>query len=183
MTSDGAELLKKIGQGDEAALADFYRLYEHRLYRFIKSKLNDSFEAADILNETFLEVWRKADTFEGRSKVSTWLFGIAYFKTVDRLRKKKPMLIDEDNFPEIVDESPDAMACLLSDERGAHVKHCLETLKAPHRAVMELSFFEDLPYHEIANIVDCPENTVKTRMFHAKQAMKHCLQGRMEEQS
>lgn len=181
MSQDGAELLKQIGEGDETAFADFYRLYENRLYRFILSKLNDSFEASDILNETFLEVWRKANTFEGRSKVSTWLFGIAYYKTMDRLRKKKPMLIDEDNFPEIVDESPDAMACLLSSEKGEHVRHCLETLKAPHRAVMELAFFEDLPYGEIAKIVDCPENTVKTRMFHAKQAMKHCLQGRMGE--
>ena len=180
MSQEGIDLLKKIGDGNEKAMADFYRLYENRLYKFILSKLNDSFEASDILNETFLEVWRKADSFEGRSKVSTWLFGIAYYKTMDRHRKKKPMLIDEDNFPEIVDESPDAMACLLSDERGGHVKFCLETLKEAHRAVMQLSFFEDMTYGEIAKIVDCPEGTVKTRMFHAKEAMKHCLQGRME---
>ena len=183
MSEDGAHLLQKIGQGDERAMADFYRLYEARLYKFILSKLNDSFEASDILNETFLEVWRKAGTFEGRSKVSTWLFGIAYYKTMDRLRKKKPMLIDEDNFPEIADEAPDAMACLLSDERGAHVKHCLETLKDAHRTVMQLAFFEDMAYGEIAKIVDCPEGTVKTRMFHAKQAMKLCLEGRMGEVS
>lgn len=179
--TEGKELLLKISQGNERAMADFYRLYENRLYKFIKVKLNDSFEASDILNETFLEVWRKAGTFEGRSKVSTWLFGIAYYKTMDRLRKKKPILIDEENFPEIVDESADAMACMLSDERGSHVKHCLETLSESHRAVMQLAFFEDMAYGEIAAIVDCPENTVKTRMFHAKQAMKHCLQGRMGE--
>lgn len=178
--NDSAELLKKIGAGSDQAMADFYRLYENRLYKFILSKLNDSFEAADILNETFLEVWRKAGTFEGRSKVATWVFGIAYYKTMDRHRKKKPVLIDEDNFPEIVDESADAMACLLSDERGGHVKHCLAALKKPHRMVMQLSFFEDMTYSEIAKIVDCPEGTVKTRMFHAKEAMKHCLQGRMQ---
>ena len=178
---DGAQYLKKIGDGDEKAMADFYRLYENRLYKFILSKLNDSFEASDILNETFLEVWRKANTFEGRSKVTTWLFGIAYYKTMDRLRKKKPMLIDEDNFPEIVDETPDAMSCLLESESGAHVKHCLETLKDAHRTVMQLSFYDDMTYGEIAKIVDCPEGTVKTRMFHAKEAMKHCLQERMGE--
>ena len=179
MTDQGIEFLKQIGQGNEAAMAYFYRLYENRLYKFIKTKLNDSFEATDILNETFMEVWRKADTFEGRSKVSTWLFGIAYYKTMDRHRKKKIHLIDEDNFPEIVDETPDALVCLLSEERGRHVKHCLETLKDAHRAVMQLSFYEDMTYGEIAKIVDCPEGTVKTRMFHAKEAMKHCLQGRM----
>ena len=176
---DGLKLIERIGQGDENAMADFYRLYENRLYRFIKTKLNDSFEASDILNETFLEVWRKAVTFEGRSKVSTWLFGIAYYKTMDRLRKEKHILIDEEKFPEIADETPDAVACLLSEERGKHVQHCLKQLKAPHRAVMELAFFEDLAYGEIAKIVKCPENTVKTRIFHAKQAMKHCLQGRI----
>jgi RNA polymerase sigma-70 factor (ECF subfamily) len=168
-----------ISEGNETAFADFYRLFESRLYRFIKSKLNDSFEAADILNETFLEVWRKADTFEGRSKVSTWLFGIAYFKTVDKMRKQKFVLVDNDEFLDIVDESDDAMACLLTKERGAHVRHCLETLKLPQRSVMELAFFEDMSYGEIAKVVDCPENTVKTRVFHAKQAMKNCLSNRL----
>ncbi len=176
---DGAQLLKMIGDGNERAMADFYRLYEKRLHRFIFIKLNDFHEASDILNETFLEVWRSAKKFEGRSKVSTWLFGIAYYKTMDRLRKNKPVLIDEDNFPEIVDETPNAMACMLNDEQGHQVKHCLETLKDAHRSVMELAFFEDMAYSDIAKIVDCPENTVKTRMFHAKQAMKHCLQGLM----
>lgn len=179
MNEEALQLLKRIGEGNETAFADFYRLFENRLYRFIKSKLNDSFEAADILNETFLEVWRKADTFEGRSKVSTWLFGIAYFKTVDRMRKQKLVLVDNDEFLEIVDESDDAMACLLTKERGAHVRHCLDKLKLAQRSVMELAFFEDMSYGDIATAVDCPENTVKTRMFHAKQAMKNCLSRRL----
>lgn len=180
MTSDeGQQLLQKIAAGDEAAFSGFYRLYEARLYRFIKSKLNDSFEAADILNETFLEVWRKAASFEGRSKVTTWLFGIAYYKTMDRLRKKKPFLTDEDNAPEIADESPDAMACLLGAEDADHIRYCLGRLKQAHRTVLELAFFEDMAYGEIAQVAGCPENTVKTRIFHAKQLMKHCLQGRM----
>ncbi len=176
---DAASCLKKIANGDEAALAAFYRAYEGRVYRFIKTKLNDSFEASDILNEVFLDVWRKAGTFEGRSKVSTWLFGIAYYKTMDRLRKKKPQLIDEEHFPEIADETPNIEACMLHAEENAHVHYCLEKLKTLHRAVMELAFFEDMGYAEIATIVDCPENTVKTRMFHAKQAMKQCLSKRM----
>jgi len=172
------KLLNKISAGDQDALADFYRLFEKPLYRFIKFKLNDSFEAYDILNEVFLEVWRKADSFEGRSKVSTWLFGIAYYKTIDKLRKKKPEMIDDD-MPDIEDEAPTQLTCLVNAENGVAVRFCLEALKAAHRAVMELTFFNDLSYREIAKIVDCPENTVKTRMFHAKQAMKQCLTKRM----
>ena len=171
-------LLQNISAGDEQSFADFYRLYESRVYQFIKSKLNDSFEASDILNEVFLDVWRKADSFEGRSKVSTWLFGIAYYKTMDRLRKKKPELVDDDLL-EIEDESPSQLSCLVSVENAGDVRFCLDKLKAAHRAVMQLTFFDDLSYREIAQIVDCPENTVKTRMFHAKQAMKQCLTRRM----
>lgn len=177
---DSVILLKKISAGDEMAFADFYRLYETRLYRFIKSKLNDSFEASDILNEVFLNVWQKAGTFEGRSKVSTWLFGIAYYKTMDRLRKKIPETVDDDQFLEIKDDAPSQLTCMVSDENAGDVRFCLDTLKSAHRAVMELTFFSELSYREISQIVDCPENTVKTRMFHAKQAMKRCLTKRME---
>ncbi|WP_169567216.1 RNA polymerase sigma factor [Sneathiella limimaris] len=179
MSESPGELLTKISKGDEKAFADFFRLFEKRLYNFIKQKLNDPFEAADILNETFLEVWRKAETFEGRSKVSTWLFGIAYFKTVDRMRKNGKVIVDSDSIPEIEDDSADAMACLLSKENGAHIRFCLEQLKLPHRTVIELAFLQDMAYGEIASVVDCPENTVKTRMFHAKQLMKNCLSNRL----
>ncbi|MBL1321194.1 MAG: sigma-70 family RNA polymerase sigma factor [Methylophaga sp.] len=174
------ELLQKVSTGDELAFADLYRMYESRLYRFITSKLNDSFEASDILNEVFLDVWRKANTFEGRSKVSTWLFGIAYYKTMDRLRKKIPETVDDDRFLEIEDDSPNQLTCMISNENAGDVRFCLDALKAAHRTVMELTFFNELSYREISNIVDCPENTVKTRMFHAKQAMKRCLTKRME---
>lgn len=173
------EIIKAIGKGDEKAFADLYCLYENRIYRFIKIKLNDSFEAADILHETFLAVWQNAGKFKGQSKVSTWLFGIAHNKAVDRIRKKKPMLIDEENFPEIADTSPDAVSCLLTEENNQHIRFCLEKLKSAHKAVIELAFFDDMNYGEIAEILACPENTVKTRMFHAKQNMKHCLQQRM----
>ncbi|WP_343563902.1 RNA polymerase sigma factor [Kiloniella sp. b19] len=170
------ELLEQISEGSEAALADFYRLFERSLYLFVLSKMNDSFEAADIVNETFMEVWRKAGSFEGRSKVSTWLFGIAYFKTVDRFRKKKEVLFGEDDHREDqADEGPDAMSCLIEAENAQHVRHCLDQLKPVQKAVMHLAFFEEKPYSEIAVALDCPENTVKTRVFHAKQAMKHCL--------
>lgn len=179
MTTGAAELIERIAARDEAAMADFYRLFEARLYRFIKTKLNDSFEADDILNETFLEVWRKAGMFEGRSKVSTWLFGIAYYKTMDRLRARNPLLVSDELAPEVVDESAQADACVLAADDADHIRFCLDRLKAAHRAVLELAFFEDMSYGEIAKVVNCPEGTVKTRIFHAKQLMKHCLEGRM----
>ncbi|HIC81453.1 MAG TPA: sigma-70 family RNA polymerase sigma factor, partial [Kiloniellaceae bacterium] len=75
-----------MANGDQTALDDFYRQYEGRVYRFIRSKLNDSFDAADVLNEVMFEVWRSAGRYEGRSAVSTWVLGIAHHKAIDRIR-------------------------------------------------------------------------------------------------
>ena len=175
MEQQATDLLNRIAAGNEQALADFYGLFETRVYRFIQSKLNDPFEASHILNEVFLEVWRKAASFEGRSKVSTWLFSIANFKTMDRLRKNKLDTVDDDYLNDIADESANQLTELVVAEDAGKVRFCLETLKQAQRAVMELAFFNELSYREIAEIVDCPENTVKTRIFHAKEAMKRCL--------
>jgi len=176
---DPAFLIARVAKGDEEAFATLFRLLEARVYRFILSKLNDSFEAADILNETFLEVWRSANRFEGRSKPTTWIYGIAYHKIMDRYRKQKPEDLTDPALLEQVDEGADQAATLAALEEGEHLRHCLDELKPAQRAVMELAFFEDLPYREIAEIVSCPEGTVKTRIFHAKEALRRCLTLRM----
>lgn len=176
MQQEAHELLDRIARGDESALGDFYRAFEGPVYRFVLSRLNDSFEAADIVNEVMMEVWRHAARFEGRSKVTTWVFGIARHKTIDRLRKRRPDHGEEldENLPD--DDSPDPVACLVAAENAEFIRLCMERLSEPHREVVHLAFFEDLPYAEIAGIVDCPEGTVKTRMFHAKKALQRCLQ-------
>lgn len=180
MASDDPRILiERVAKGDEEAFAALYRLLEARVYRFILSKLNDSFEAAEILNETFLEVWRSAGNYQGRSKPTTWIFGIAYHKVMDRYRKQKPEILTDPALLEQVDESADQAATLEALEEGGHLRFCLDELKPAMRAVMELAFFEDLPYREIAEVVDCPEGTVKTRIFHAKEALRHCLTQRM----
>ncbi len=176
---DPAVLIERIAKGDEAAFAALYRLLEARVYRFILSKLNDSFEASDILNEVFLEVWRSANRYQGRSKPTTWIFGIAYHKVMDRYRKQKPEVLTDPALLEQADEGADQAATLSALEEGKHLRHCLDELKPAQRAVMELAFFEDLPYREIAEIVGSPEGTVKTRIFHAKEALRRCLSLRM----
>ena len=83
MAADHSFLLEQIATGDKSAFTAFYRDLEKPVFRFIRSKLNDQHEASDILHEVFMEVWRSAGKFEGRSSVKTWLFGIAYRKTMD----------------------------------------------------------------------------------------------------
>lgn len=168
-------ILTHISQQDQQAFAEFYHYFETRLYRFIHTKISDPFEAADILHEVFLDVWNQAGRFKGQAKVSTWLFSIANFKAIDKLRKKKPDALDDQQINQIADETAHSEHYIEASQNQRQVQHCIDTLKPAHRIVMQLTFFEELSYKEIAVIEDCPENTVKTRMFHAKQAMKRCL--------
>lgn len=175
---DLEELLRRTSQRDKAAFSALYRELEAPLFRFLRTKLNDPFEAADLVHEVFLEVWNNAGRFEGRSSVKSWVFGIAYRKAMDVFRKSRRIDYSDD-LPELEDESPDAEACLLSAQNGGHVRACLDGLKADHRSAIELAFFEDLSYKEISEIADIPEGTVKTRVYHAKQLLMHCLAGRL----
>lgn len=177
-TADHSFLLSQIATGDKGAFTAFYRDLEKPVFRFIRSKLNDPHEAGDILHEVFMEVWRSAGKFEGRSSVKTWLFGIAYRKTMDSFRKKG-RLDFTDEPPEQVDEGPDAAACLAASQEAAHVRACLEELKPPHRAAVQMAFFEDMTYGDIAEVQEVPEGTIKTRVFHAKKLLLRCLQGRI----
>jgi RNA polymerase sigma-70 factor (ECF subfamily) len=172
------DLISRTAQGDKAAFAALYRALEGPLYRFLRSKLNDPFEAADLVHEVFLEVWNNAGRFEGRSSVKSWVFGIAYRKAMDVFRKSRRVDYTDD-LPETEDDSPSAEACMLASQNGQHVRACLETLKSDHRSAIELAFFEDLSYREISEIADVPEGTVKTRVFHAKQLLMRCLAGRI----
>ena len=171
-------LLRDVAAGDKSAMAELYRQMEKPLYRFICVKLNDPFEANDILHEVFMDVWRTADKFEGRSTVKTWLFGIAYRKTMDRFRKSKRVTLT-DEMPELTDDSASQFDILAAGQEGQHIRFCLEELSLEHRQAIEMAFYDDMTYREIADVADTREGTVKTRIFHAKQLLKRCLSGRL----
>ncbi len=179
VADEDRRLLLAIADGDEAAMEIFYRQYEGRLFRFITGKISDSFAAADVLNEVMLAVWRSAASFEGRANVSSWVFGIAYRKVMDRYRKQpKESLVDE--MPEQIDDSQNPFDAAATKDLRVHINNCLDGLSMVHRAVIELTFFEEMTYQEIASTLDCPEGTVKTRAMHAKRLLKNCLSTKLE---
>ncbi len=153
----------------------FYRQFESRVYAFALNRLNDPHAAADIVHEVMLAVWRGAGRFEGASKVTTWLLGIARNKVVDRMRKRGAEMYDELD-PDTADTRATAQADAIAGAQDARRLHeCLRALSEAHREVVHLAFFEDMSYGEIAAVVGCPEGTVKTRMFHARRALRGCL--------
>jgi RNA polymerase sigma-70 factor (ECF subfamily) len=173
---DAAGLLASIAGGSEAALAEFYRLYQSRIYSFIIGRVHNAADAADVLNEVMMEVWRHAAAFQGRSRVLTWVLGIAHHKSIDCLRRRSPHLELEDGVEEKMEDECDGAPEILAKQQDATLlRFCVEKLSGSHRAVVHLAFFQELSYAEVATILACPEGTVKTRMFHAKQKLKDCL--------
>ncbi len=173
----GAELLSEIAAGSEAALTRFYRAYHGRVYAFALRRLGNPTDATEVVNEVMMEVWRHAQRYEGRAKVQTWLLGICNHKVIDSMRRRGRHVGEP-----LADELPDtqqtsALDALVGAQDAQLVRRCLEELSDAHRQVVHLAFFEELSYSEIATIAACPEGTVKTRMFHAKQKLKHCLAG------
>lgn len=174
-TEIAAGLFSRMATGSEAALREFYQAFHGRVYAFALKRLRNPADAADVLNEVMLEAWRSAARFEGRSQVLTWVLGIAHHKIIDNLRRQKSHLLDELD-PEMADDAePTAFEALAGAQDAAQLRRCLEGLSDAHRLIVHLAFFEDLAYEEIAKIADCPVGTVKTRMFHARRLLKHCL--------
>ncbi len=179
MTTPPEILLQRITARQESALEEFYRMFEGRVYRYAIARLNEPLDAAEILNEVMMEVWHHAARFEGRSKVSTWLLGIAHHKVYDKLRKRSRHAWDEID-PAMPDENINTERAIAGAQNAELVKRCMENLTDEHKEVIHLAFFEDLHYRDIAGIMECPEGTVKSRVYHAKEALKRCLAKLME---
>lgn len=178
MGENHTQLIQQIASGDKQALAALYRAYERPVYRFIVSRLNDPHEAADILHEVFMDIWRVAASFEGRSQVRTWIFGIAYRKVIDVHRKRARVTLT-DQVPETGDLQEAADAGYAAREEAEHLRFCVGTLSDEHRSAISLAFYEDMTCAEIAQVAGVPEGTIKSRLHHAKKLLLHCLSGRI----
>ena len=137
--------------------------------------VRDHWKAEDLISEVFLDVWRQADRFEGRSTVSTWLLAIARFKALSALRRKPEEGLDEDAALEIEDLADNPEVTLEKKDRSAVIRKCLMGLSAEHREIIDLVYYHEKSVEEVAKIVGIPENTVKTRMFYARKKPEEML--------
>ena len=169
------ELLRLISNGDQTAMKAIYDRYADSICGFAKGWLSDPFEAADVMQETLMDVWRSADRFDGKSSAKTWIYSIARNKAIDRNRKGKKTISREPDV-EISDDAPDPEAIIEAFQDGVRVRACIEKLSPNHRSVIHLAFFEDLTYPEVAKLEGTPVGTIKTRIMHAKKLLMRCLQ-------
>jgi RNA polymerase sigma-70 factor (ECF subfamily) len=172
-------LLGRIGQADEAAFKTLYHAYSRRLYAYVLRQLGDPAQAEEIVADSLYEVWKQPAKFRGDSQFSTWLIGIARNKVLMAFRSRRPDSAHED-----IDEVADSVASddagafeiLAQHQRQEGVRHCTDRLSDEHRECIHLVFYEGMSLAEVAQVQSCPENTVKTRLFHARQKLKACLQ-------
>ncbi len=170
-----AGLLRRIAAGSTAALGEFYDRHQARVHAFALRRLGEPADAADVVHEVMMQVWRSAGRFQGRSRASTWVLGIAHHKILDRHRRQAARR-DQALDPETPDTEGAGPAAALAGARDARqVRHCLEQLPGDHRQVVHLAFYEGLAQADIARVLDCPEGTVKSRMYHARQRLRRCL--------
>jgi len=169
---DEYTLLQRIIDGDTSAFEVFYKLYYSKLFRFIQRMTHQPESVEELIQETLLVVWEKPEGFNHTSKISTWVFGIAYNKALKSLSKnaRRHNDVDVDDLLETLGDPAANPAQKLESEDWLSCS--LAALSPDQRAVIELTFYHGLPYQDIAIILNCPENTVKTRMFHARKKLQ-----------
>lgn len=175
-TPDDGELLARVASGNLQAFERLYRVYQPRLTRFLTTLLKRPQLIEEVLDDTMMVVWQTAGSFRGSSKPSTWIFAIAYRKA-HKAKARWPDPLEDPEFDTRVSDEPAPDEELHHQRlRGALMK-AMDQLSPDHRAVVDLTYFHDMGYREIAEIVDCPVDTVKTRMFHARRRLKQAMTG------
>ncbi len=162
-------LLRRVRRRDRGAFSELYRQYYPRLYGYLRRLLPDPGAVEEVLDDVMLVVWKDARKFRGHAAVSSWIFGIAYRKAMTAMRTER-------RYQAPLDRSANADAVAgVSSQHDEWIRVALMRLSPDHRQVVELTYFSGFSYQEIAEIVGCPVNTVKTRMFHARRRLRVLL--------
>jgi RNA polymerase sigma factor (sigma-70 family) len=173
------QLLRRVTEKDHLAFEALYRSFFPRLTRFLDRMTRSTVLIEEIVNDTMYVVWRKADTFDRTSKVSTWIFSIAYRTALKAFRD-----MDEPVEKGLEDELAEAVCEPDSVMGQRQLQHCvskaIDALPFEQRTVVNLAYYHGMGYQEIAETMECPVNTVKTRMFHARKRLKSALASVME---
>ncbi|HTJ26803.1 MAG TPA: sigma-70 family RNA polymerase sigma factor [Candidatus Limnocylindria bacterium] len=177
MTDDDEDrrLLARIAERDRLAFETFFRALGPNIHRFVRELVRDDGLAEELTSDVMVEVWRGAGKYGGRSRVRTWVFGIAHHKAIDALRRRRATTVPLDDLLATPshDEGPEDAA--LRDAERVRLDGALAALSAEHRAVLELTYLEGFSQAEVAAIASCPVATVKTRAFYAKQRLRDAL--------
>jgi RNA polymerase sigma-70 factor (ECF subfamily) len=168
-------LIAQVAAGNQSAMRTLYNRHHVRVFRFVTRLVGDATAAEDIVSEAFIDVWRQAGRFEGRSSVSTWIMSIARFKALSARRRRTDVELDEKVAETVADQSSTPEQTALETDRATQLRDCLKELTAEHREIVDLVYYHDKTIEEVAEIIQVPKNTVKTRMFYARKRLAQLL--------
>ena len=168
-------LMEQVAAGDSAAFRQLYELSYGKVARYVQRVVRDDSLADDILVQTFTVAWQKSAAYKGDGRITTWLIGISrniMFREFKKLKQNVPF---EEEY-----SAADTQSQFRVEIKSTNtaLKAALQTLNVKHREILELVFYQDFSYAEVSELIDIPVNTVKTRVVHAKQALKDVLEKR-----
>ena len=170
-TAPETRLLARVAQGDHAAFRELYASMSRSVYFYLYRILRDESLAEDVQVEVFTQVWKGAARFRGRSKVKTWIFGIARNLAMNELRKSRHHA-NIDDYQHIAD---DGQPNPEDADRRRFLLKAMDMVSDKHREILDYVFYQQMNYQEIADILDISVNTVKTRVFYAKSALRKVI--------
>jgi len=172
---DDAQLLRRIGQGDENAMAAFYRQHGRAVLAQVLLVTGERVLAEEIVQDTMLAVWRGAGSFRGESSVRSWVIAIARHKTRDRLRGQRLRVVDDTFLADLPSSGPGPETTALDRAELAEVTGAIRELAPSHREVLGLVFGSGLRLPEVADVLEIPVGTVKSRLSAARTALSRIL--------
>jgi len=168
-------LIALIAKRHKRAMELLFARHSVRVHRFVCRLTGDSLLAEEIVSDVFLAVWRGAENFAVRSRVSTWLLAIARHKAIAVLRRRKELPLDDEDAAAIADAADGPETSVQEANRSAIIQSCLKRLSPSHREIIDLVYYHEKSVAEAAQIVGIPEGTVKTRMLRARLRMAELL--------
>lgn len=176
--ADDAQLIRRIARGDRQALSELYVLYQRPLFAYLLQLTPDYGLAEELLQDTLVAVWKSARNFEERSKVLTWLIGIARRQAHNTLRQHTLPLVDLAELAEMPANDLEPEACVLASVERDELAQTMHQLSFVHREVLQLIFVQELSYQETASILEVPVGTVKSRLSNARRVLRVLLDAR-----
>jgi RNA polymerase sigma-70 factor, ECF subfamily len=170
-TSSDEALIKRIADRDQLAMRTLFARYRVALYRWLLRLVSNTATAEDLLSEVFLDVWRHAAVFEGRSSVSTWLLAIARNKAISARRRRPDVELNDELTSTLADPADDPELMLEKKDREEVLRRSVAQLSQGHAEIIDLVYYHGKSVNEVAEVMGLNAATVKTRMFYARKKL------------
>ncbi len=174
-TDESAELVRRMAEGEPAALASLYAIHGQKMYAFARRLTGDPALAEDVTQEALVAAWQSARRFRGEGSVRAWLLGIVHHLAFKAMRRRRWQPISKELTATLDSPAPSPEEKVQAGELATCVRRGIETLSFKHRAALDLVFYHGLSLEQAAQVCGCPVGTIKSRLSYAKAHLREVL--------